>query len=192
MPIRFLKSLTLETITIILKMKTKEDIKKALTTSFEELNAYIKSIDDSTFKKSLQKKWSMAENIDHLTISNNITAIAFNTPKFILKQTFKTNNRNNLNYDEVVWRYQRSLSEGAKASFPYQPKLSLLPFRFITEIVWKNSISNLMNAIDNFSEEDLDTYLIPHPLIGKITPRELLFFTFYHVNHHLQTIKKIH
>ena len=55
MPIRFLKSLTLETITIILKMKTKEDIKKALTTSFEELNAYIKSIDDSTFKKTVPK-----------------------------------------------------------------------------------------------------------------------------------------
>lgn len=192
MPITFLKFLTLEKITIILKMKTKDDIKKALNSIFEELNNYIKSVDDATFKKSIDKKWSIAENIDHLTISNNITAIAFNTPKFVLKQSFKTNNRPNWNYDEVVWKYQRSLSEGAKASLPFTPKLSVVPVRFLVEKFWLNSTSNLLNAIDKWSEEELDTYLVPHPLIGKMTARELLFFTIYHVNHHLNTIKKIH
>lgn len=172
-------------------MKTKDDIKAALTATFNELNDYINNVDDKTFKKSMHNKWSIAENIDHLTISNNITALAFNTPKFILKQTFKTNNRQNWNYDEVVWKYQRSLSEGAKASLPFQPKLSLLSVRFITEKLWLNSISNLMNAIDKWSETDLDTYILPHPIMGKITPRELLFFTVYHVNHHLKTIVRI-
>lgn len=172
-------------------MQTKQDIITELEHVFNEITSFAESIDDATFKKRVDKKWSIAENMDHLSISNTITAVAFTTAKFILIQTFKTNKRNNLNYDEVVWRYQRSLSDGGKASFPYQPKLSLLTIRFITEIVWKNSISNLMNAINNFNEEDLDTYLIPHPLIGKITPRELLFFTIYHVNHHLKTIKSI-
>jgi hypothetical protein len=191
MIITFLKFLTLEKITIILKMKTKDDIKTALNSVFEELNAYIKTVDDATFKKSVAKKWSIAENIDHLSISNNVTAIAFNTPKSILKQSFKTNNRPNWSYDEVVWKYQRSLSEGAKAGLPFTPKLSVVPIRFLVEKVWKNSTANLLNALEKWTEEELDTYLIPHPLIGKITARELLFFTVYHVNHHLNTIKNI-
>jgi hypothetical protein len=172
-------------------MKSKDDIKTALNTVFEELNTYVQTVDDTSFKKSINKKWSIAENIDHLSISNNITAVALNTPKFILKQAFKTNNRPNWNYDEVVWKYQRSLSEGAKASLPYTPKLGVLPVRYLIEKIWKNSISNLLKAIDSWKEDDLDTYLVSHPIIGKITARELLFFTVYHVRHHLNSIKSI-
>lgn len=172
-------------------MRTKEDIKKALTEIFGALDAYIKTVDTATFRKSVGNKWSIAQNIDHLTISNNITALSLNMPKAVLQPLFKTNNRPNWNYDEVVWKYQLQLGNGAKATLPFQPKLSLIPMRFIVERLWKHSCHQLLRAIDGWSEQDLDTYLIPHPIIGKITLRELLFFTVYHVGHHLQTIKHI-
>jgi hypothetical protein len=176
---------------MIAKMNTKDDIKNALSAIFEELNTYIKTVDDAAFKKSVNGKWSIAENIDHLTISNNITALSLNMPKLALKQLYKTNNRVSWNYDEVVWKYQRTLSQGGKASLPFQPKISLVPVRFLVERFWKNSCDTLLKAIDNWTEEELDTYLIPHPLIGKMTLRELLFFTVYHIGHHLKTIKNI-
>lgn len=176
---------------MIAKMNTKDDIKNALSAIFEELNTYIKTVDDATFKKSVNGKWSIAQNIDHLTISDNITALSLNIPKMALKQLYKTNNRVSWNYNEVVWKYQRTLSQGAKASLPFQPKISLVPVRFLVERFWKGSCDTLLKAIDNWSEEELDTYLIPHPLIGKMTLRELLFFTVYHIGHHLKTIKNI-
>ena len=37
-------------------------------------------------------------------------------------------------------------------------------------------------------EEDLDNYILPHPLIGKTTIREMLYFTIYHVQHHHKAI----
>lgn len=172
-------------------MNTKDDIKNALSAIFEEMNAHIKTVDDASFKKSVNGKWSIAQNIDHLTISNNITALCLNMPKVVLKQLYKINTRANWNYDEVVWKYQRTLSEGAKASLPFQPKISLIPMRFLVERFWKGSCDTLLKAIDSWSEEDLNTYLIPHPLIGKMTLRELLFFTVYHIGHHLKTIKAI-
>ena len=177
---------------MILKMNTKDDIKNALTKVFEELNAYIKNVDDTTFQKSINGKWSIAGNIDHLTISNNITALSMHLPKVLLKQLYKTNNRANWNYDEVVWKYHQKLNAGAKASLPFQPKISFVPARRLVIYFWENSCNTLLKAIDSWSEEDLDTYLVPHPLIGKITLRELLFFTVYHVGHHLNTIKNIH
>lgn len=174
------------------KMNTKDDIKNALSEVFKEMNTYTKTVDDTTFKKSVNGKWSIAGNIDHLTISNNITALSMHLPKILLKQLYKTNNRANWNYDEVVWKYHQKLSAGAKASLPFQPKISFVPARGLVERFWENSCNTLLKAIDSWSEEDLDTYLVPHPLIGKMTLRELLFFTVYHVGHHLNTIKNIH
>ena len=46
--------------------------------------------------------------------------------------------------------------------------------------------------IDSFSEKDLDNYILPHPLLGKLTIREMLFFTIYHVQHHeVLTLKNL-
>ncbi len=163
----------------------------ALSNILEEMNAYVATVDDATFKKSVNGKWSIAQNIDHLTISNTVTTAALGMPRIVLKQLFKTNQRPLWNYDEVVWRYQRSLGNGAKASLPYQPKISLMPVRALVMRFWKGSSKSLLKALDACSETDLDTYLIPHPIIGKMTLRELLFFTIYHIGHHLNTVKNI-
>ena len=173
------------------KMQTKQDIISELENIFNETTAFIEQVDDSIFNKSIDKKWSIAENIDHLSITQNVTALSFNMPKMLLKQLFKTNNRISWNYDETVWKYQRTLNSGGKASFAFQPKVSLAKNKKIVLYFWKKSCDSFLNAAKSWNEEDLDIYIIPHPLIGKITMREFLFFSVYHVKHHLQTIKNI-
>ena len=44
--------------------------------------------------------------------------------------------------------------------------------------------------LGNWSEKDLDKYKLPHPLLGKLTVREMLFFTIYHNEHHLKAMLK--
>ncbi|UPT65903.1 MAG: DinB family protein [Sphingobacteriales bacterium JAD_PAG50586_3] len=39
------------------------------------------------------------------------------------------------------------------------------------------------------SDSKLDTYLVPHPLLGKVTLREILFFTILHTEVHLEILK---
>jgi hypothetical protein len=46
----------------------------------------------------------------------------------------------------------------------------------------------LWSAIDVWRDADLDRYLLPHPLLGKLTLREMLFFTLYHNYHHVQSV----
>lgn len=41
------------------------------------------------------------------------------------------------------------------------------------------------------SDEILDTYQIPHPIIGLISVREMIYFTLYHYKHHLKAINKL-
>jgi len=48
-------------------------------------------------------------------------------------------------------------------------------------------VNSLSHKTIKQSETALDLYILPHPLLGKITLREMLYFTAYHVYHH-QTI----
>jgi hypothetical protein len=40
-----------------------------------------------------------------------------------------------------------------------------------------------------WKDDQLDHYIAPHPLLGKLTLRELCYFTIYHAGHHLNIIK---
>jgi hypothetical protein len=48
--------------------------------------------------------------------------------------------------------------------------------------------NQLASSIGRWREEDLDYYRLPHPLLGKLTVREMLFFTVYHNYHHPRSL----
>ncbi len=50
------------------------------------------------------------------------------------------------------------------------------------------TVSGLVGKIPGWSEAALDRYRLPHPLLGKLTVREMLFFTLYHNAHHLDQV----
>ena len=47
----------------------------------------------------------------------------------------------------------------------------------------------LAKKIQKWTESDLDTYLLPHPLLGKMTIREIALWTAYHTEHHYKILK---
>jgi hypothetical protein len=51
-------------------------------------------------------------------------------------------------------------------------------------------VDQLSSKVNHFSEDQLDTLLLPHPLLGKLTLREMLYFTIYHVGHHEKSIRE--
>ena len=43
----------------------------------------------------------------------------------------------------------------------------------------------LLEQVEAWSESDLDTYVLPHPLLENLTSREMLFFTLCHNQRHM-------
>jgi hypothetical protein len=41
--------------------------------------------------------------------------------------------------------------------------------------------------LNNWKDADMDRYSLPHPLLGTITVREILFFTIYHSMRHMSS-----
>jgi hypothetical protein len=52
-----------------------------------------------------------------------------------------------------------------------------------------DAVEELARRIGTWSETDLDRYRLPHPLLGRLTVREMLFFTVQHLAHHASKVE---
>src|SRR5688572_13639943 len=149
-------------------------------------------IDTHTFYFQPGNKWSIAQNVEHLVISANTTRLAFSLPKFIVKIYSGKPNRPSRSYDELVNKYKRKLQQGGKASGRFIPqKIREAKEKSTMLETFKKSMDKLKDTIEKKWEDDqLDQYIAPHPLLGKITLRELCYFTIHHTYHHLEIIKE--
>jgi len=89
-----------------------------------------------------------------------------------------------------VKKYLSQLENGGKATGIFIPKKVNIEKGQKLKVDLKNEVRNLSSNIDKLTEEELDKYVLPHPILGKITMREMLYFTIYHVNHHEKNIKQ--
>ncbi|QOI96901.1 MAG: DinB family protein [Flammeovirgaceae bacterium] len=146
--------------------------------------------EEKFFARPLPEKWSPAEHAQHLILSVKPLITAFSLPRFVLRWTFGKPNRPGRTFDQVVEKYKAKLAAGGKASKPFIPKRLAVSDNPKTVIQhFTNAYSRFAYRLSSWPEEQLDRYLLPHPLLGKLTLREMLYFTIYHVSHHHGLVK---
>jgi hypothetical protein len=165
---------------------TKQEIIQKLSEGFIIVETTINQSHNDNMFQQKDNKWSAAQNVQHLILSIKPLNLAFTLPNFALL-FFGKLNRNPRNYDEIVEKYHQKLAEGGVSTEQFTPKKEL-PTKedLIGEFKTVNEI--FLKKINDFTEEDLDKYLLPHPLLGKLTLREMLYFTIYHTLHHHKAI----
>ena len=136
--------------------------------------------------------WSPSEHIRHLNKSIRAVTRGMKTPKITLL-AFGISMNGSQNYQDVKENYLEVLAKGATATAPYIPKsnpadISLTEWREITMQRWEDSAASLQKAIHGWTETSLDRYRLPHPWMGNLTVREMLFFTLYHNLHHIKMV----
>lgn len=160
-------------------------------TKFQETSnefiCYCESLDDSTYFK-IGEKWNAAEVVDHLQRSVNPVNIAMSLPSFILILLFGRSNRSSKSYNELIEKYKRAIQKGGVAGKKYIPKGNLNNRQKNIEHL-KKQCAELQSKIRSRKIKDWDNCILPHPLIGKLTLLEMIFFTSYHIEHHLNTLR---
>jgi hypothetical protein len=168
----------------------KETIINQLTTNHNTFESYINSLTDSELVFQKEGKWSAAQQVQHIYKSLKPLALGLQLPKFIIKTIWGKANRNSKTYEELVQKYLNKLTLGGKASKPFVPKtVAAKDVMFWNKKVEK-ALVKLVKNIQNFSESEMDIIVLPHPLLGKVTMREMLYFTIYHVQHHQHIVQR--
>jgi hypothetical protein len=166
------------------KNMTTSDLFRLIDDRHRAFGQSIVALSEADFERSIDQKWSAGQQLQHIVLSVSPVAWAFSLPIFFLKMLFGTANRPSRSYDELVARYQTRLAEGGKAPRAFVP--GNVPWAQRTQHHQKleKNIDRLLRRAARYTEAELDTYLLPHPLLGKLTLREMLYFTAYHVQHH--------
>ncbi len=149
---------------------------------------------DHFFRRPEPEVWSPGENVIHLVKSVKAVAGGMGQPKLLLRGLFGTA-RGSARYAEVRARYLQALADGAVASGRYVPPASpaagVEASRDRALAGWQRASGSLVKVVGKWRESALDKYRLPHPVLGKISVREMLFFTHYHDLHHLHIVRRM-
>lgn len=167
----------------------KPQIISALNEKIDAFNSYIEPLTKEQFEVTPNGKWSAGQNLDHLIRAIKPLQLAYRLPKFALLILFGKTNRPSRTYDELVTKYKTKLAKGGKASGPFIPPVISFEKKLTLIRKYKEQKQKLIAKVEKQEEKDLDTYILPHPLLGKVTLREMLFFTIHHNEHHLESLK---
>ena len=172
-----------------MQIQNKSQIISALNENIDAFNNYIAPLTKEQFEVAPDGKWSAGQNLDHLIRAIKPLQLAYGLPKFALRILFGKTNRPSKTYDELVAKYKAKLAAGGRASAPFIPPF--IGFETKDELIIKytEQKQKLISKIQKQNEKDLDVYILPHPLLGKVTLREMLYFTIHHNEHHLETVR---
>lgn len=164
-------------------MNKKEIINK-ITINYNEFIEYIKQLSQADYNLRYNGKWSAGEQLAHIVMCVKPLVHVYGLPKDILEQNFGKVDRQNKSYQAHVDDYLEKLNAGGKAPTQYIPVKEKEVQRDLLLESLKNKIETLNSKINQFEEAELESLAIPHPLLGKITLKEMLYNAIYHVHHH--------
>ena len=165
-------------------MLNKDEIIQKLNANHIRMADTVKGLNETDFSTAPDGKWTQGQQLDHIYRSLKPLTMAIGLPKFAVRLLIGTANRPSRDYQGMVDKYEATLAGGATATGAYVPKT--ITYRQADGLAAnvKSNLAKLVSNLHKYSEEDLDRLVLPHPLMGKLTVREMLYFTIYHSEHH--------
>lgn len=169
---------------------TKTELLNRLKATFDEVEKFVNEFpEDQFFKRKPSRKWSVAENTQHLILTTKPLVGLLGKPEF-MGTNWGINNRVSRSYDEVVTVYLKKIGHNGVTTKEYTPMEIELSKSVLTRNFSEINAS-LLEKVASLSDDDLDSYQIPHPRIGLLTCREFLYFTLHHTLRHLETLQTL-
>lgn len=173
---------------------TGSEVIEAIETVYGDSVEYWHSFDTQSFFEPIGESWSPSENVRHLTKSIRAVTFGLRLPKVALLLKFGKPKHESRTYSTIVDVYHKVLAAGGKAGkfTPKKREPAVDPEEQRAQIMeqHKEAVELFCDSIRKWSEKSLDTRQMPHPLIGNLTVREMILFTVYHNQHHVENVRR--
>ena len=163
-------------------------IQQQLAVHHAEFRHLMEGLTQEEYSFAPAGKWSAGQQLEHICRSIWPVNLAFGLPLWVLRVLYGKANRPSKSYPELVEKYTARLAAGGRATGPYIPNKTNWGRREHLLRKLETLEIELSRKVGKLTEDQLDSYVLPHPLLGKLTLREMLFFTIYHVQHHHKSI----
>ncbi len=170
-------------------MHTRDEILAELDRIARKSSAYWSAFSNEDFFAKIGEAWSPADNVRHLAKSIRPVAKAMRLPRILVRVMFGAPRRASVSYEALRERYLGKLADGADAG-RFAPSSRVVADREAVLAQLEQANRDLRAAIARWPDSALDRHQLPHPILGKLTAREMLFFTLYHLTHHIAVVEK--
>ena len=168
----------------------KQEIAQQLQANYADFAQVFRSLSEADYRHAPEGKWANGQHLDHILRSVGPVNMAYGLPPFLLRLLFGKANRPSRTYAGLVEKYQAKLAAGGRASGRFVPPPADWQRREKLLAALERQVQRLAEKTTHLTESQLDTLLLPHPLLGKLTLREMLYFTIYHAEHHRTAVER--
>lgn len=183
---------------------TQAEIVTALGQQADDLHLFFRGVPADRFFMGTETRWAPAHHAQHLVQTVRPLAAGLPWPVLVtaLQRARPLAERLRApgwtkgppkprTYTQIRRDYQQVLRQGARAPARYVPRLRAGHTQDRLARSVQVSILNLQAALRGWDECRLDTLWLPHPLLGLLSIREMMFFTLYHNSHHVLGVQQL-
>jgi hypothetical protein len=171
--------------------RSKTEILSALEDVAEKVESYYSSLSPEQFFHDGLGGWSAAQNLSHITFIGSLAVYLFGFPRFLFipfgKQTiqrdFVTLKNDYLSSDKTIYI-------GPLAPSSIAPPLDAKNVIQTMTSDWRKVYRDLNLAIQSIPEEDMDNFSLPHPSMGMLSLREMIYVIIIHPIHHTYKVEQ--
>ncbi|MDO6597500.1 DinB family protein [Oceanihabitans sp. 2_MG-2023] len=171
----------------------KEDIVSNLEEKHTTLLNWLQNQEDDKWQKGPEGKWTSGQQALHLLQSIKPLNDALSMPKILLKFKFGKANRDLRDYDTIVNRYHERLKNVKGSTFKGSQNMKTPTLSEKEYILNRLQVENKKlqyKTLKRWNDKQLDSYILPHPLMGKMPVREIIMWTAYHIEHHTKILQE--
>ena len=145
---------------------------------------------EAFFRRSEPEVWAPADQVRHLTKAIRAVNGGLSLPRLALLILFGSSRRASRSFEALLADYKAALSRGGKAgrftpaSTPATEQTEAGRARIMA--YHAAAVDTFARALERWPDGALDRYRLPHPLLGKLTVREMAYFTLLHNIHHVR------
>lgn len=170
----------------------KDEIADLLEEKYHTLLDWLEKQDDEKWSCGSESKWTTGQHTLHLLNSIKPLNDVLSMPRWLFKYTMGTNNREIRDYDTVAKRYLERLEEFKENPKKPFKKISVPKIQDKRYLLTRLQVESkkLQYKTRRISDKNLDTLVLPHPVMGKMPIREILMWTAYHVEYHTKKLQE--
>jgi hypothetical protein len=145
---------------------------------------------EAFFHRPAPDVWAPADQVRHLTRAIRAVNRGLTLPRVALLVLFGWSRRPSRKLEVLVVDYKAALAAGGRAgrftppAVPPTEQTEAGRARIMAHHA--AAIEAFARALERWSDRALDRYRLPHPLLGKLTVREMAYFTLLHNVHHVR------
>ncbi|MFN3267508.1 MAG: DinB family protein [Deinococcales bacterium] len=167
----------------------KAEILETMQTHAVTFTEYLGSLTPEQFFAGTLEKWGAALQTQHLTQTLGMIARALSVPERLPPAPITQARR----FAEIKAAYTEALGGGVTLLGHMLPALEpRADAAYQQEVIanFRQMVATFSSNLEAWSEEQLDTLGMKHPLMGLLPTREMAIFAIYHNIHHENGIKK--